>query len=133
GAVGGEAGAGGTLLVAGAVVWTYCAVGANRGAGEADRAGAAAEAAAAREREESDRADAQAREAERNLYVAHMGLAQVAFDRDQYGRLQELLDLHRPRPGEKDLRDWEWDLYQRQCHYDIHPADAVGEAPFPSP
>jgi len=38
------------------------------------------------------------------------------------GRARELLNRHRPRPGDKDLRGWEWRYLWQQCR-----SDALGE------
>ena len=37
-----------------------------------------------------------------------MNLARVAWDENTVGRTHELLEKHRPRPGEPDLRGFEW-------------------------
>jgi hypothetical protein len=37
-----------------------------------------------------------------------MKLAQVAWEDAQVGRLLELLGEHKPKPGEPDLRGFEW-------------------------
>ena len=44
----------------------------------------------------------------RTNYVADMNLARVAWDENNLGRTRELLEKHRPRPGETDLRGFEW-------------------------
>jgi WD40 repeat protein/serine/threonine protein kinase len=62
---------------------------------------------------ERDRADAEARQAQRNLYAAHMSLGQTAWEEDRVGRLVALLEQHRPAPGEEDLRGFEWYYWQR--------------------
>jgi serine/threonine protein kinase len=35
------------------------------------------------------------------------------------GRMVELLDLHRPQPGQPDLRNFEWFYLDRLCHRDL--------------
>ena len=47
-------------------------------------------------------------EARLNLYAADMNLAQVALRAKNYGRVSQLLNNHRPKDGEEDLRHWEW-------------------------
>jgi eukaryotic-like serine/threonine-protein kinase len=42
------------------------------------------------------------------LYAADMNLAQQALKVNNLGRARRLLDRHRPRLGEEDLRGWEW-------------------------
>lgn len=60
-----------------------------------------------RAREAAALAQASELKARRNSYVADMMLASSELDRNP-GRVRELLDRHRPAPGEKDLRGWEW-------------------------
>jgi non-specific serine/threonine protein kinase len=64
---------------------------------------------------QAGRADAQARKASesqehsrRLLYAADMNLAQQSLKLHNLGRARRLLDRHVPRPGEEDLRGWEW-------------------------
>jgi serine/threonine protein kinase/WD40 repeat protein len=64
---------------------------------------------------ERERADTQARNAlesqeqsRRLLYASDMNLAQQALKLNNIGRARRLLDRHRPKPGEPDLRGWEW-------------------------
>src|SRR6185503_18073298 len=44
----------------------------------------------------------------RFLYAAHMNLAQQSLKLDNLGKARQLLERHRPQPGEEDLRGWEW-------------------------
>jgi WD40 repeat protein len=64
---------------------------------------------------ERERADAQAHKAiesqeqsRRLLYASDMNLAQQALRLNNVGKARRLLDRHRPKPGELDLRGWEW-------------------------
>ena len=50
------------------------------------------------------------------LYVADMNLAKRAWDDANVDRAVELLDLHRPQPGQPDLRNFEWFYLDRICH-----------------
>jgi WD40 repeat protein len=52
-------------------------------------------------------------------YVADMNLARVAWDENNVGRTRELLEKHRPRPGETDLRGFEWHYLRRLCQRDL--------------
>jgi WD40 repeat protein/serine/threonine protein kinase len=63
----------------------------------------------------------QAKEAQlqRTLYAAHMNLAQQAWEEGRISRVLELLDQHRPKPGENDLRGFEWRYIYRLCHSDL--------------
>ncbi len=52
--------------------------------------------------------------AQRHAYAADMNLAQAAVDNGDSGSAMALLDAHRPAPGHRDLRGWEWRyLWQR--------------------
>jgi WD40 repeat protein len=52
-------------------------------------------------------------------YVADMNLARVAWDENNVGRTRELLEKHRPRPGETDLRGFEWHHLRRLFQRDL--------------
>ncbi|MHC1767951.1 MAG: WD40 repeat domain-containing serine/threonine protein kinase [Verrucomicrobiia bacterium] len=56
------------------------------------------------------RAESEARAARRSLYDADMQLAHQAFDENNYGRVEQLLQKHDPRSAGRadDLRGWEW-------------------------
>ncbi len=62
----------------------------------------------------------QAREQEqlvrRHLYVAQMSLAQNAWRDAEIARLLDLLNEQRPKPGQEDLRGFEWHYLWRLCH-----------------
>ncbi|MDG3006928.1 protein kinase domain-containing protein [Paludisphaera mucosa] len=47
-------------------------------------------------------------ELHQTLYATRSNLAAAAWGGDDYGPYRKLLDLMRPRPGEADLRGWEW-------------------------
>ena len=73
------------------------------------------EAERRRAQSEEQRANAQAQRASeseqksrRSLYAADMNLAQQALKLNNVGKARRLLERHRPRPGEEDLRGWEW-------------------------
>jgi WD40 repeat protein/serine/threonine protein kinase len=53
------------------------------------------------------------------LYAAEMNLAKHAWDDADVGRVLELLERHRPKPGEPDLRGFEWPYLHRLCHSDL--------------
>jgi WD40 repeat protein len=53
------------------------------------------------------------------LYAAHMNLAQQAWEAGGAGRVLDLLEQHRPKLGESDLRGFEWDYLNRLCHSDL--------------
>jgi len=63
-----------------------------------------------REREQNERRRAEAGElrARRFAYASDVNLAQQALDISNRGRAREILERNIPRPGEADLRGWEW-------------------------
>jgi serine/threonine protein kinase/WD40 repeat protein len=74
-----------------------------------------AEAERRRAETEQQRANAQAQKASeseqksrRFLYASDMNLAQQALKLNNLGKARWLLERHRPRSGEEDLRGWEW-------------------------
>src|SRR5439155_9910823 len=56
---------------------------------------------------------------QRTLYAAHMNLAHNAWEADGLGRMRELLEQHRPKAGETDLRSFEWSYLYRLCHAEL--------------
>jgi WD40 repeat protein/serine/threonine protein kinase len=52
-------------------------------------------------------------------YVAHMNLAQRAWDDSNAARVVDLLETQRPRKGETDLRGFEWFYFNQLCHSDL--------------
>src|SRR5262249_14945578 len=56
---------------------------------------------------------------QRTLYIANMNLAQHAWEAGGAGRVRELLEQHRPKPGETDLRSFEWFYLYRLCHAEL--------------
>lgn len=57
------------------------------------------------------RAESEAQTARRSLYDADMQLAHQAFDENNYGRVEQLLQKHDPQSSgraDEDLRGWEW-------------------------
>jgi len=91
-------------------------------------------------REQHARRQAQANELEmrRIAYASDMSLAQQALAINDIGRARQLLEDHRPAPGEVDLRGWEWsylwhecrsDAIDELCHYDQLSASSVAYSP----
>jgi len=70
------------------------------------------------------------REAYTNLYAADMRLAQQAVAESKFGVAVDLLERHRPKSGEPDLRQFEWYYFWDKCRSDEaatlgrHPAQA---------
>jgi WD40 repeat protein/serine/threonine protein kinase len=70
--------------------------------------------------EEENKAKENAAEARANLYLAHMNLALTAWEAGHVVRVEELLGLYRePKPGQQDLRGWEWYYQERLAHPEI--------------
>jgi WD40 repeat protein/serine/threonine protein kinase/peroxiredoxin len=112
-------------LLIGTTVSTHFAVQANKQAARADREAAQAKG----ERDEADKqrrraveqqqiADNERNAAQRSLYFAHMVMARQDWENGEIRRFRELLDTHRPRPGQQDLRGWEWYHLKSQLHRD---------------
>jgi hypothetical protein len=55
----------------------------------------------------------------RILYAAHMNLAHNAWEAAGIERVRELLEQHRPKAGETDLRGFEWYYLYRLCHSEL--------------
>ena len=56
---------------------------------------------------------------QRTLYAAHMNLAHNAWEAGSIEQMRELLEKHRPKPGETDLRNFEWFYLDRLCHAEL--------------
>ncbi|HRI16229.1 MAG TPA: WD40 repeat domain-containing serine/threonine protein kinase, partial [Verrucomicrobiota bacterium] len=63
-------------------------------------------------------ATVQAVAARRQAYAADMNLAQQALNASNLGRARTLLERYLPRPGEPDLRNWEWRYLWSHCQND---------------
>jgi WD40 repeat protein/serine/threonine protein kinase len=70
-------------------------------------------AVAAQEREARLREQAQTQ-----AYASDMSRAQLVLAENDLGRARDLLNRHRPKPGVKDLRGWEWRYLWQQCQSD---------------
>ncbi len=79
------------------------------------------QADAAKERAESRSSELAAlnESLRRRSYVTDMSLAQHAWDENNLVLLGNLLDKQRPRPGETDLRGFEWHYLRRLVHADL--------------
>ncbi len=71
------------------------------------------------ERERS-RAEQEKTAARLNEYVADINLAQQSLAAGNLGRAFQLLEKHRPQPGEPDLRGFEWRYLWQLCQGDEH-------------
>jgi WD40 repeat protein/serine/threonine protein kinase/tetratricopeptide (TPR) repeat protein len=73
-------------------------------------------------------------ETRRYLYVAHMNLAERAWEEGNVGRVLQLLDAQRPeQTGGLELRGWEWRYQWRLAHSELrmlkHPSVRVVFSP----
>jgi WD40 repeat protein len=69
-------------------------------------------------------------------YIADMNLAQHAWEENNLVRTRQLLDQHRPKRGEEDLRGFEWHYLNRLFHRDqltIHAHGGFAESVVFSP
>ena len=119
-------------LVIGAIVSTWQAIRATRAEREAiasQQLATAAEQTARRGEQEQSRlrgveadlrknAEDQRLAARRQAYASDMNVLQQALATDNLGRAKELLDRHRPKAGEVDLRGWEWRYLWQYCRSD---------------
>ncbi len=67
----------------------------------------------------ADKLAANEQQLQRTLYAAHMNLAHNAWEAGNIDRVNDLLSLHRPKPGKTDLRGFEWHYLYRLCHADL--------------
>ncbi len=67
----------------------------------------------------ADKLAAKEQQLQRTLYAAHMNVAQNAWDADGIRRVNELLEQHRPKPGETDLRGFEWHYLYHLTHPEL--------------
>jgi WD40 repeat protein len=70
-------------------------------------------------KQKSDEVQALNEQLRNTLYAAQINLAQHAWDAGGINRARELLELHHPKPGESDLRHFEWHYLYRLCHSDL--------------
>jgi WD40 repeat protein len=94
------------VLLAGIAFSTFYAIDARRQKNRAD--------------EKATLADAIATEAEADLYVARMNLAQTDWENANVARVLSLLEPYRhSAAGKRDLRGWEWYYQDRLCQLEL--------------
>ncbi|MBM3882448.1 MAG: hypothetical protein FJ387_22445 [Verrucomicrobia bacterium] len=76
------------------------------------------------------RAHAAATRTRQIAYASDLNLVQHALEASNLGRARELLDRHRPEPGQDDPRGWEWYYLEDACRSDAlfelgHQGEAV--------
>jgi WD40 repeat protein len=74
------------------------------------------------------RAEQQELSNRRLLYAAHMNLAVQAREARDMARMRELVGNHIPKPGDQDMRGFEWYCLWRLCHLDRLTLEEHGEA-----
>ena len=138
------------LLVAGMVVSTWQAIRATvaeQAARSSARAAGLSEQVAQKRKDEAEEAKQLAEQRRDELaavndtlrranYVADMNLARVAWDENSLTRAHELLEKHRPQPGETDRRGFEWHYLRRLFQSDLltvkaHPGEVTAVAFMP--
>ncbi len=67
-------------------------------------------------RKQEELARKQERRTRRALYVAHMAMAQLAWEAEDIPRVRHLLDSELPVEGREDLRSFEWYYWWRRSH-----------------
>jgi WD40 repeat protein/tRNA A-37 threonylcarbamoyl transferase component Bud32 len=127
-------------LSVGIIVASLLAVAARRNADRADReaAGALAREQEARENESvanenAERARQEKRFSDRRHYVSEIARAMMDWEAAEIGRMLQRLEQFKPRPGEEDLRGFEWYYLQRRCQLDFRSFDGGGSAVAFSP
>jgi WD40 repeat protein len=58
-------------------------------------------------------------EAETTLYFSRIAQARLEWSANELARARTLLEQCRPRPGEPDLRGWEWHYLRRLCRPEL--------------
>jgi len=94
---------------------------------EARQAKTQAEQREAAERAAKQRAQDAERETRRTLYVADMKRVEQYWEISNLGVVRRLLSRYLPKPGEEDLRSFEWYYWWRQCHQDLMNLKHEGE------
>jgi WD40 repeat protein/serine/threonine protein kinase len=105
-------------LVLGIAVSTWQALRANHLRATAETSEHKALAAQARETAERLQAEHHLQIARARLYAAEINQAGRAFEENNLGTALSLLERHRPKPGEPDLRGWEWRYLWQCCQSD---------------
>jgi WD40 repeat protein/serine/threonine protein kinase len=67
----------------------------------------------------ADKLASKEQQLERTLYAAHMNLANHAWHVGAVGRVTDLLNQHRGKPSQRDLRAFEWRYLERLCHSEL--------------
>ncbi len=122
-------------VVAGVAIAAALIAGAGISFWQAVRATQAEQTALASQKEESLQrrmAEREKASARLNECVADINLAQQSLKDGNYGRAVQILDKHRPQPGEPDLRGFEWRYLWQLCQGDEHVKFPDQEGPVES-
>lgn len=93
-----------------------------------------AETHALAEARQRQRAEAEELSGRRHLYAAHVNLARRAWEEGNARRALELLEVHCPKPGQEDLRGFEWYYLWELCQQAGRSWSPTGVAsPLPEP
>ncbi len=104
------------LLAAGAAISTFQAVRATRAESREKTHRVLAEQERARADRLRQTAEDQARLIGRRLYASQINMALRAWQEGDLSGALEVLDRYAPRPGQEDLRGFEWFYLWRLCH-----------------
>jgi len=85
-------------------------------------------ALSARIARERDKASQQELSNRRLLYAAHMNLAMQAWEAADIERMRELVESHIPKPGEEDMRGFEWYYLWRLYHRELMTLKGHGDS-----
>jgi len=77
--------------------------------------------------DERDRAVAAREKLRRVLYASEMNLLQVAWEQNDFQQVTTLLNETRPKPGETDLRGFEWHYWNRE----LNESSQIRSVPIP--
>jgi WD40 repeat protein/serine/threonine protein kinase len=116
------------LLVLGVIVSTWQAIRATVAEGVAQQRKREADGAKEQAEKRGDELAALNEALRQAKYIADMNLAQHAWDANNLIRTRELLDMHRSKPGQTDLRGFEWHYLNRYFHRELRTAQAYNGA-----
>jgi hypothetical protein len=105
-------------LVVGLGVTSWALLGEQKARRETDLRRQEADKARADEKEQRLRAEAEELNARRSAYASDMNLVQQAYAANNLGLAREVLERNRPKPGQIDLRGWEWRYLWNRCQGD---------------
>lgn len=105
-------------LVIGLGITSWALLGEQRALRETDLRRQEAEKARADEKRQRLRAEAEELNARRSAYASDMNLVQQAYAENNLGHARDVLDRNRPKPGQIDLRGWEWRYLWNRCRGD---------------